>query len=77
MNASLRTPDLRRWLQWVREIQALSQTGLAYSETDYNAQCYRRLAEITAEMVQSHTALAKEARNQKFPNAARIRHGKN
>lgn len=52
-----------RWLQWAREIQALSQTGLAYSETNYNAQRYRCLAEIAAEMVQSHTALAKELKD--------------
>ena len=31
-----------RWLEWAREIQALSQTGLTYSETEYHIQRYRR-----------------------------------
>jgi ADP-ribose pyrophosphatase YjhB (NUDIX family) len=54
------TTDLPRWLDWAREIQALSQTGLTYSEDDYNTQRYQRLMEIAAEIVQSHTGLAKE-----------------
>jgi ADP-ribose pyrophosphatase YjhB (NUDIX family) len=39
-----------RWLQWAREIQALAQTGLHYSETDYHRDRYRRLLEIAAEI---------------------------
>ncbi|UCC65743.1 MAG: NUDIX hydrolase N-terminal domain-containing protein, partial [Anaerolineae bacterium] len=46
-----------RWLAWAREIQALSQTGLTYSDNDYNTHRYRRLIEIAAEIVQSHTGL--------------------
>jgi ADP-ribose pyrophosphatase YjhB (NUDIX family) len=41
-----------RWLGWAREIQALSQTGLHYSETEYHVQRYRRLMEIAAEIVE-------------------------
>ncbi len=52
--------SLPRWLEWAREIQSLSQTGLAYSETEYNTQRYRRLMEIAAEIVSSHTSLQKE-----------------
>ena len=52
--------DSSRWLQWAREIQALSQTGLAYSEIDYDIQRYNRLMEIAAEIVQSHTGLPKK-----------------
>jgi hypothetical protein len=44
--------NLPHWLEWAREIQALSQTGLTYSNNDYNTQRYRRLMEIAAEMVQ-------------------------
>ena len=50
-----------RWLEWAREIQSLSQTGLTYASTDYETQRYQRLMEIAAEIVQSHTALTKEA----------------
>ncbi|GAB4474579.1 MAG: NUDIX hydrolase [Anaerolineales bacterium] len=43
-------PDLPRWLEWAREIQALAQTGLHYSTDDYNRQRYERLLEIAAEI---------------------------
>ena len=49
--------DSPRWLEWAREIQSLSQTGLTYSENDYQRQRYRRLMEIAAEIVHSHTGL--------------------
>jgi len=49
------------WLEWAREIQALSQTGLAYSEIDYDIQRYRRLMEIAAAIVQRHTGLPQES----------------
>jgi ADP-ribose pyrophosphatase YjhB (NUDIX family) len=55
-----------RWLEWAREIQALSQTGLTYSENDYQTQRYRRLMEIAAEIVESHTDLLREQVLQDF-----------
>ncbi|MGD8597265.1 MAG: NUDIX hydrolase [Anaerolineae bacterium] len=51
------TTQVPRWLAWAREIQALSQTGLAFSENDYERQRYTRLAEIAAEILHSHTGL--------------------
>jgi ADP-ribose pyrophosphatase YjhB (NUDIX family) len=50
-----------QWLEWAREIQQLSQTGLAFAVTDYEKQRYKRLTEITAEIVEHHTLLEKEA----------------
>jgi ADP-ribose pyrophosphatase YjhB (NUDIX family) len=50
-----------RWLVWAREIQALSQTGLAYATSEYDAQRYQRLAEIAAEIIRSHTGFPQEA----------------
>ncbi|HUU81272.1 MAG TPA: NUDIX hydrolase N-terminal domain-containing protein, partial [Acidobacteriota bacterium] len=32
-----------RWLRWAREIQSLSQTGLAHATTDYDTKRYERL----------------------------------
>lgn len=58
--------DLPRWLEWAREIQALSQTGLTYSEDDYQTQRYRRLMEIAAEIVESHADLPREPVLQNF-----------
>jgi ADP-ribose pyrophosphatase YjhB (NUDIX family) len=46
-----------RWLEWAREIQALSQTGYHYAENEYQRERYHRLAEIAAEMVAEHTDL--------------------
>jgi ADP-ribose pyrophosphatase YjhB (NUDIX family) len=44
-----------RWLQWAREIQALSQTGYHYAENDYQRERYLRLTEIAAEIVSEHS----------------------
>ncbi len=52
--------DPLRWLDWAREIQALSQTGLTYSTTNYDTQRYQRLTEIAAEIVHDYGGLPKE-----------------
>lgn len=49
-----------RWLGWAREIQALAQSGLAYSGNEYEQLRYQRLTEIAAQMVEAHTDLAGE-----------------
>jgi ADP-ribose pyrophosphatase YjhB (NUDIX family) len=58
--------NIPRWLQWAREIQALSQTGLHYTHDLYDTQRYHRLIEIAAEIVQSHTGLPKEPMIENF-----------
>jgi ADP-ribose pyrophosphatase YjhB (NUDIX family) len=40
-----------RWLQWAREIQAIAQTGETYSLNDWQSQRYKRLMEISAEII--------------------------
>lgn len=45
------------WLSWAREIQSMSQTGLAYSTTAHDARRYRRFMEIAAEMVGNRTGI--------------------
>ncbi len=54
------------WLGWAREIQALSQTGLTYSESGFDTQRYQRLMEIAAEMVSSEAGVSKEPLLQDF-----------
>lgn len=49
-----------RWLQWARQIQAVSQTGLTYASSEYETQRYKRLTEIAAEIVQDHAGVPKE-----------------
>ena len=46
-----------RWLEWAREIQALAQTGQTYALNDWQRERYRRLMEISAEIISEHTHL--------------------
>lgn len=50
-----------RWLDWAREIYSLSQSGLTYSKNEFDLNRYRRLQEITAEMIASQSELTKES----------------
>ncbi len=59
-------PNLPRWLEWAREIQSLSQTGLYFSHDTYDTQRYNRLIEIAAEIVQAHTGLPNEPMIENF-----------
>lgn len=45
-----------KWLDWAREIQAISQTGIHFAENDYQIQRYSRLMEISAEIISSYSA---------------------
>jgi len=49
-----------RWLEWAREIQALSQTGYHYSENEYQRERYERLSAIAAEIIAEHTQLPQD-----------------
>lgn len=46
--------NLPPWLKWAREIQTLSQTGLAFAQTKYETERYNRLTEIAAEIISLH-----------------------
>lgn len=50
-----------KWLEIAREIQQLAQTGAAFAVNDYEKYRYKRLTEITAEIVEHHTNLEKES----------------
>ena len=50
-----------KWIDWAQEIFSLSQAGLAYSQNPFDIDRYKRLQEITAEMIASQSVLAKEA----------------
>ena len=52
--------DFPQWLAWAREIQSLCQTGLTYAANHYEKDRYTRFMEIAAEIIQSHTEMAKE-----------------
>jgi ADP-ribose pyrophosphatase YjhB (NUDIX family) len=50
-----------KWLGWAREIFSLSQSGITYSGNPYDIDRYKRLQEITAEMITSQSEMSKEA----------------
>ncbi len=52
-------PTSLQWLAWAREIQALSQTGLAFNEPGYDTDRYTRFTEIAAEIIGQHTSVPK------------------
>jgi len=54
------------WSEWSRRIQALSQTGLAYSDNGFDTERYQQLMNIAAEIVERHTGLAREPLLQDF-----------
>jgi ADP-ribose pyrophosphatase YjhB (NUDIX family) len=47
------------WLAWAQEIFSLSQAGLTYSNNPFDIERYKRLQEITAEMLASQSGLEK------------------
>lgn len=49
------------WLGWAREIYSLSQSGLTYSGNPYDIERYKRLQEITAEIIESQSNIPKES----------------
>jgi ADP-ribose pyrophosphatase YjhB (NUDIX family) len=40
-----------KWLAWAREIQAIGQTGLAFTKDDYDRERYERLSALAARMM--------------------------
>jgi ADP-ribose pyrophosphatase YjhB (NUDIX family) len=43
------------WLLWAREIQALAQTGLAFTHDQYDRERYQQLQELAAQIMAQHT----------------------
>ena len=37
-----------KWLLWARELQAMAQTGLAFTKDAYDGQRYERLRQLAA-----------------------------
>lgn len=54
----MQTPEI--WLQWAVELQALAQAGLAYGKDVYDLERYRRIREISAEMIAHKSGISKE-----------------
>ena len=50
-----------KWMEWAQEIFSLSQSGLTYSGNEYDIERYKRLQQITAEMIASQSEMEKES----------------
>jgi ADP-ribose pyrophosphatase YjhB (NUDIX family) len=59
-------PGSPRWLEWAREMQALSQSGLTFTQNEYEIERYRRISEIAAEIVASYTGVPASAWQKNF-----------
>ncbi|MFC4408813.1 NUDIX hydrolase [Chungangia koreensis] len=46
-----------KWLNWAKRIQALSQSGIAFSKDPYDIERYEELRDISAEIIAEHTEL--------------------
>ncbi len=44
-----------KWLEWAKELQALSQDGLFYTENDFDKLRFERISEIAAEMMSANS----------------------
>lgn len=44
-----------KWLEWAQRIQAIAQTGLAYTENEYDRERYEELRRISIEMMAEQT----------------------
>ncbi len=56
-NGELQDLLLPKWLEWAREIQALSQTGLHFAENHYQRERFSRLIEIAADIISVYSDL--------------------
>lgn len=57
-----------KWLKWAIEIQAMAQSGLAYSHDVYDKERYERLREISAEMLAEQSDIPLEKVKDLFCN---------
>ena len=53
-------PSIPRWLEWAREIQALSQIGLTFSTNEHQTANFKRLQSIASEMAAEQSGLAQD-----------------
>lgn len=49
-----------KWIEWGRKLQAISQTGLHFSQLDYDRERYYQIGSIAAEILAEYTNLSVE-----------------
>lgn len=53
--------DNIKWLDLAQELFSISQSGITYCRNEYDLHNYRRLQEMSAEIIAAHTELSKES----------------
>ncbi len=51
---------MSNWIEWGRKLQAISQTGLHYTEKQYDRERYEQIGVVAAEILAEHTNLSVE-----------------
>src|SRR5919106_4304743 len=51
----------QRWMDWAREIFSLSQSGITYSQNPYDVERYKRLQELSAEIIASQSDISRQS----------------
>jgi len=55
-----------KWVAWARELFSLGQVGLTYNTNEFDIERYKRLQEISAEMIESESSISKESALESF-----------
>ncbi|MFS0784322.1 NUDIX hydrolase [Bacillus sp. 1P06AnD] len=55
-----------KWVEWARRIQALAQSGLAFTKDEFDLERYRELRKISAEIMAEYTDSKMEAIQELF-----------
>ena len=46
-----------KWLIWARELQAIAQSGLAFTQDPYDRECYEQVRALAARIMSEHSGL--------------------
>ncbi|KZZ83113.1 MULTISPECIES: NUDIX hydrolase [Bacillaceae] len=57
-----------KWVTWAKEIQSLSQAGLAYSKDQFDIERFERLRELSQEIMAQYTEVPMEKLPELFAN---------
>ncbi|PLR95062.1 NUDIX hydrolase [Bacillus sp. T33-2] len=57
-----------KWLEWAKQIQAISQAGLTYSKDIYDIERFQQLRELSVEILAEYTDLKVETITKLFAN---------
>lgn len=57
-----------KWLEWAKELQAISQAGLTFSKDKFDLERYERLRELSVEIMSAYTGVDFEQVRNLFAN---------